>query len=197
MEIGEKFWFKGYEWIVLAQDEESVTAMMAKPWKHAPFDVDKSNNWKDSSIRKDLYKNLLPALGDGNLLTHSTDLVADNGDRSYGRVDDRIWLISCDEFRRYRDIILKHFGFDSDFLWMVTPWYIWHDDKEALYPGYGSYIRYVHPTGHISNCYGSYIRYVQPTGHISNCYANCSYGVAPACIINRASLDGASADAQG
>ena len=178
MKPGDKFEFKGYEWITLTSDEETVTAMMAEPWVIESFDDDNSNNWEKSSIRKKIYDELLPELGAENLLTHSTDLVADNGDKSYGRVDDRIWLISCDEFRRYRDIILANYNFADDWLWTVTPWYINHDER-APYPGNGNTVRSV-----------------SPTGQISSHYAHGSYGVAPACIFHRASLNSASTDAQ-
>ena len=58
MKIGEKFNFKGFEWVVLDEHdfngEKAVTAIMTKAWDTAAFDEDNRNDWKNSSIRKRL-----------------------------------------------------------------------------------------------------------------------------------------------
>ena len=162
LKIGEKFDFKGFEWVVLDEhnygEEKAVTAIMTKAWATAPFDENNRNDWKSSSIRKRLQEELLPVLGEENLITHVTDMVADNGDRSFGTVEDKVWLLSCDEFRKYREVILNECSFD-DWWWTVTPWYIPED-------GYGNLVRFVNPSGTI---YGDSASY--------------SYGVAPACVV--------------
>ena len=55
----------------------------------------------NDSIAKKLRTN---KLGD-NLLLHTVDLVADNGDRAYGAVADLVFILTCDEYRKYRDYI--------------------------------------------------------------------------------------------
>ena len=81
MKIGEKFTFKGYEWVALEVNKDNVWAIMTKAWDTAEFDENNRNDWKNSSIRKRLREELLPILGEENLITRSVDLVADNGDR--------------------------------------------------------------------------------------------------------------------
>lgn len=168
MKIGEKFTFKGFEWVVLDEHdfngEKAVTAIMTKAWATVPFDEDNRNDWKSSSIRKRLQEELLPVLGDENLITRSVELVADNGDRRYGRCDDKIWLLSCDDYRKYRETILANCDFEDDWWWTLTPWWIDED-------------------GH-----GNYVRYIIPSGSINISYAYSSFGVAPACIFHLASL---------
>ena len=176
LKIGEKFNFKGFEWVVLDEhnygEEKAVTAIMTKAWATAPFDENNRNDWKSSSIRKRLQEELLPVLGEENLITRSLELVADNGDRRYGRCDDKIWLLSCDDFRHYREIILANCDFEDDWWWTLTPWYI-------------------NDVG-----YGNRARIVNTSGIVSNNYANTSSGVAPACVFHLASLASASSGAQ-
>ena len=174
MKIGEKFTFKGYEWVALEVNKDNVRAIMTKAWGTAEFDENNRNDWKSSSIRKILREELLPILGEENLIARSVDLMADNGDRRYGRTDDKIWLLSCDDFRKWREIILANceFTHDWDWWWTLTPWWI---DKD----GNGITVRVVYPDGSIY--YG---------------YAINSGGVAPACVFHLASLASAPSGAQ-
>ena len=168
MNIGDKITYKGFEWIVLDMEGDAVTCIMSKFWKKGTvFDSSNSNDWMTSSVRKTLQEDLLPVLGEENLIAHTTDLVADNGDKRYGTCEDKVWLLSCDEYRKYRETILSGFDFDDEWMWTVTPW--WINDV-----GYGSGVRYIYPTGSVSsgNAYGS-------------------YGVAPACIFHLSSLESA------
>ena len=95
--------FKGFEWVCLDPNhpDGGVLAIMAKPWandmKFCPGkeNVDEKGNWNNyrtSNVREELLLNMVPALGRENLLMHEVDLVADNGDRSYGTVKDTAFL---------------------------------------------------------------------------------------------------------
>ena len=172
MNVGDKFKFKGYEWVALEVNEDNVVTIMTKAWDTAPFDEDNRNDWRTSSIRKKLQEELLPVLGEENLITRSVDLMADNGDRRYGRCDDKIWLFSCDDFRKYRETIMENCDFEDDWWWTLTPWYI----------------------NDVGN--GRNVRNVNPSGGISSSYAANSYGVAPACVFHLASLASAPTGAQ-
>lgn len=174
MKAGDKFNFKGFEWVALemmmSEGKEAVMAVMTKAWAEAPFDERNRNNWEESSIRKKLQEELLPVLGEDNLVTRMVDLTADNGDNRYGMASEKIWLLSCDDFRKYREIILNNCKIDC--WWTLTPWYI--DNV-----GYGYTVRYVYTSGAI---------------HYTNAYN--TYGVAPACIINLESLNQAPTGAE-
>lgn len=170
MNIGEKFEFKGMEWVVLDLDGDKVTAIVTELLESAPFDdqdwMQCTNNWKDCTLRKRLQESLVPVIGRENLIPHVTDLVADNGDDRYSTVEDLVWLLSCDEFRKYRKIILENCHYD-DWYWTVTPWYITD-------------------VGH-----GSYVRSIDPSGSVYYTSAYNGYGVAPACVFHLASLTSA------
>lgn len=150
-------------------------AIMAEPWvnKNMNFYTGKENadekgnwnNYRTSNVREELLLNMVPALGRENLLIHEVDLVADNGDRSYGTVNDKVFLITCDEYRKYRDYI-QHYDIP---VWTATPWYCGDKDSDA---GIAHYVRYVGAEGQLSDC--------------SACSSN---AIAAACILNPASLN--------
>lgn len=105
LSAGERFGFKGFEWIVLDNNVDGgVLAIMASAWNNEEysFDDDGCNNYAKSSLRRKLLNELLPVLGEDNLIPHEVDMVADNGDDRYGTVTDRVFILSCDEYRKYR-----------------------------------------------------------------------------------------------
>lgn len=175
LQPGEHFMFKNFEWVCLDPHtkEGGVLAIMAKPWKeNMVFCPDKRyadekgnwNNYRTSLIREEMNDVLADKLGD-NLLLHEVDLVADNGDRSYGTVEDPVFPLTCDEYRQYREFI-PHY---KDWIWTATPW--WCGDKDS-------------DTG-----YADSVRRVNATGQLHSYSAYHGGSVAPACILNPASLN--------
>lgn len=163
LSAGERFIFKGFEWITLDNNVDGgVLAIMASSWNEEEyrFDEDCCNNYAKSSLRRKLLNELLPVLGEDNLIPHEVNLVADNGDDRYGTVTDRVFILSCDEYRKYR----KNVPLLPEWMWTCTPWYITDS-------GNGGIVRDVHADGNLSG---------------SN--ANFTGGVAPACVFNPAYL---------
>lgn len=156
---GTHFMFTNYEWIVLDNNVDGgVLAIMASAWnsEEYSFDDDGCNNYAKSSLRRKLLNELLPVLGEDNLIPHEVDMVADNGDDRYGTVADRVFILSCDEYRKYR----KHIPLLPEWMWTCTPWYI-------------------SDTGN-----GNIVRGVIADGNLNSDSAYNSGGVAPACIFN-------------
>lgn len=175
---GEHFMFKGFEWVCLDPNhpDGGVLAIMAKPWakevKFCPSDkfADEKGNWNNyrTSNVRGILSNMANAFFEKNsLLPHTVDLVADNGDRAYGTVQDTVFILTCDEYRKYRDYI-PHY---DSCIWTATPWYCGDGD-------YGSY------TGHAVN-----VRCVGMGGLLGKNGAHYSYAVFPACILNPAALN--------
>jgi hypothetical protein len=156
---GTHFTFKNFEWIVLDNNVDGgVLAIMASAWNNEEysFDDDGCNNYAKSSLRRKLLNELLPVLGEDNLIPHEVDMVADNGDDRYGTVMDRLFILSCDEYRKYRNNV----PLLPEWMWTCTPWYI-------------------------SNAGGSSgVRFVSGTGILGYNSASYSYGVAPVCVLN-------------
>lgn len=166
LSAGERFGFKGFEWIVLDNNVDGgVLAIMTSAWNNEEYsfdddDDDGYNNYAKSSLRRKLLNELLPVLGEDNLIPHEVDLVADNGDDRYGTVTDRVFILSCDEYRKYR----KHVPLLPEWMWTCTPWYI-------------------SDTGD-----GYYVRYVGTDGILNGGDAYGGNGVAPACVFNPKNL---------
>lgn len=161
---GTHFTFKNYEWIVLDNNVDGgVLAIMASAWNNEEysFDDDDCNDYAKSSLREKLRNELLPVLGEDNLITHEVDLVADNGDARYGRISDKVFILSRDEYRKYR----KHVPLLPKWMWTCTPWYITN-------------------TGN-----GHYVRGVYVSGYLDSHYVSNSGGVAPACVLNTEKLN--------
>jgi hypothetical protein len=173
---GEHFMFKNFEWVCLDPNhpDGGVLAIMAKPWaedvKFCPSDkfADEKGNWNNyrtSNVRGILSDMANAVFERKSLLLHTVDLVSDNGDRSYGAVADPVFIITCDEYRKYRDYI-PHYG---NWIWTATPLYC--GDK-AFATGIADYVCCVYTKGHLNiNA------------------ADLGLAVAPACILDPKSLN--------
>lgn len=173
---GERFTFKGVDWICLDphHPDGGVLIIMAELWakdvKFSPSDIfaDEKGNWNNyrtSNVRGILSAMANAVFDEKCLLSHTVDLVADNGDRSYGTVNDKVFLITCDEYRKYREFI-PHY---DDWIWTATPWYCGDKDSDTG------------PAG--------IVRLVDVDGKVCNNGTCGSYAVVPTCILNPASLN--------
>lgn len=173
---GEHFMFKNFEWVCLDPNhpDGGVLAIMAKLWaedvEFCPSDkfADEKGNWNNyrtSNVRGILSDMANAVFERKSLLLHTVDLVADNGDRSYGAVADPVFIITCDEYRKYRDYI-PHYG---NWIWTATPLYC--GDK-AFATGIADYVCCVYTKGRLNiNA------------------ADLGLAVAPACILNPKSIN--------
>ena len=159
LNIGEHFIYNGIEFICLDIIDGNYLAMTAKPWAEIPFDVDNHNDWRKSSLRRVLNSEFLDLLDRDHLIKQTSDLIADNGDRAYGTSEDYVTILSCDQYRKYRDLVPL---FD-EWMWTLTPWTC-------------------------NTSYSSSVRNVSTTGFVNNNIANGSYGVAPACLFSSQNL---------
>lgn len=173
---GEHFMFKNFEWVCLDPNhpDGGVLAIMATPWtkdvKFCPSDkfTDEKGNWNNyrtSNVREILSDMANAVFEEKSLLPHTVDLVADNGDRAYGTVQDFVFILTCDEYRKYREFI-PHY---DRWIWTATPWGCGDKDSDA---GGSSIVRTVNAGGLLYN-YGA-----------CNCGA-----VAPACVLNPKSIN--------
>lgn len=173
---GEHFMFKNFEWVCLDPNhpDGGVMAIMAKPWakdvKLCPSDkfADEKGNWNNyrtSNVRRILSDMANAAFDVKSLLPHTVDLVADNGDHAYGTVQDLVFILTCDEYRKYREFVPLY----DNWIWTATPWWCGDKDSDA------------------GNSY--YVRVVIATGQLHYDYACYGHSIAPACIFNPASLN--------
>lgn len=112
------------EYIVLEHFRRGGTKVILKDilWDDVLFDEDDSNNWANSSLRNRLSKEFLPKIEEvfnkENVLWNTSDLLSLDGYDDYGVVDDKVSLLTIDEYRKYRKYLGKNI--DKDW-WSVTP----------------------------------------------------------------------------
>lgn len=157
--IGDHFIYKDIKWICLDIIDGNYLAITAKVWQELPFDFGNHNNWKESSLRRMLNYKFLDKLNKEHLVMQTSDMIADNGDKSYGTCKDYVTILSCDQYRKYRDLVPCY----PERMWTLTPW--------SCYDSLGG-------TDGI-------VRLVNPTGNINDYSACCfGYGVAPVCLFS-------------
>lgn len=155
---GEHFMYHGIEFIRLGLEQGGVLCMTAKPIAEEAFDPNGCNNWAKSRARKKLNTEFLSLMDENDLLPFESDLTADNGDTAYGKCVDKIGILSCDLYRKYRKIVPL---FD-EWMWTCTPWHC--------------------GTPYSGNAYN--VRRVGSDGAMSHYRASHAHGLAPACIFH-------------
>lgn len=174
---GEHFMFKNFEWVCLDPNhpDGGVLAIMAKPWakdiKFCPSDkfADLKGNWNNyrtSNVRGVLSDMANAVFGGTCLLAHTIDLVADNGDRNYGTVHDFVFILTCDEYRKYREFIQRY----DSWVWTATPWFCGYEDSDT-------------------GCGAAMVRAADIGGRFGFVGACLSGAVVPACVLNPKSLN--------
>lgn len=147
------------EWEILDTDFQGGVLCMAKEilFEHQ-FNAD-SNDWRTSSLRQylntDFRKKLEDKIGENMLIEFERDLTSDDGLKDYGDCNDLVSLISCDEYRKYRQFISEK----NRTWWTLTPYSTPHS-------GYSYYVRYVNTDGSLGDNYA----------YLGN------GGVSPACV---------------
>lgn len=156
---GEHFIYNGIEFICLDIIGGNYLAMTAKPYAEIPFDTDGKNDWRKSSLRRVLNNDFLDLLDRRHLIKQTSDLIADNGDKAYGTSEDYVTILSCDQYRKYREIVPLF----KEWMWTLTPW--------SCNPSSSDGVRGVYTTGDVDYSYAYY-----------------SHGVAPACLFSSKNL---------
>lgn len=160
---GKEFVYNGIRFICLDIIAGNYLAITADCWCKKRFneeDKDGCNNWEKSTLRRFLNEDVLEEhFNTEHLIKQTSDLVADNGDKAYGTCEDYITLLTCDQYRKYRDYVPLF----EECMWTLTPWR--RDTGIAVI-----------------------VRYVNPSGAINIIIASDSLGFAPVCLFNSQTL---------
>ncbi len=159
LNVGEHFIYNGIEFICLDIIDGNYFAMTAKPWDELPFDTGNKNDWRTSSLRRVLNSDFLDLLDRKHLVKQTSDLIADNGDKKYGTSEDYVTILSCDQYRKYRDLVPLF----EEWMWTLTPWTC---DTGIAYS----------------------VRGVNTAGNVNYYDTSSSNGVAPACVFSSKNL---------
>ena len=120
-----------------------------------------SNDWKISGLREylnnEFYEELAEVIGSDNIIPFKRDLLTLDGLTEYGTCEDKISLLTVDEYRKYRALIPN----TDDYWW----WLITADSCK-------------------SNNDNTWVRVVSPRGGFSYDSRNSDGGVRPVCIFS-------------
>lgn len=144
---------------MLDKDEEGNLICLSKDivYESTRFD-DNSNNYANSSVRKRLNDNflkkkILKKVGKDAILDAEIDLISDDGLDDYGKVTDKIGLLTADMYRKYNRIIERYPV--ENWWWLATPW-------STPHRGYSARVRCVSSGGALNYDYCNYGRGVRP-----------------------------------
>ena len=159
-EIGKTMEIAGMEWMILDKAEKGYFAILNSfDGENRKFDSD-SNNWIESDLRKELndsfLKKITEELGEDAVVEFDRDLLSLDGQTEYGHCEDKISLLTVDEYRKYR----KSLPNTKNWWWLITPW------------------------STLANGYISTLTVVSPSGDFVCNYCNNCGGVRPVCIFS-------------
>lgn len=122
IEIGKVIIVANQEFIVLDKTEHSVLCLTKNfVYENTQFDKN-TNNYANSEIRKKLngeyLKTLTDEIGEETILDTEIDLTTDDGLNDYGKVTDKIGLLTDVMYRKYTRIIEKYPV--NDWWWLAT-----------------------------------------------------------------------------
>ena len=149
-EIGKTVEIARMEWMILDKTEKGYFAVLnGFDGKERAFDSD-SNNWISSKLREELntkfLKKIADELGEDAVIRFDRDLLSLDGQTEYGHCEDKISLLTVDEYRKYRKLLPNM----PKWWWLITPWSTPVND-------YSSTLAVVSPSGDVGHsiCYGS------------------------------------------
>lgn len=133
--------YGGLDCIVLDVEQDKILVLAKESIGNMPFDEGNSNNFPKGTLCKylngEFVKKLKANGADTSALIPTTiDLTSDDGLKDYGETTQKIFLLTCDMYRKYRSIIPNL----DDWWWLATAY-----STESN--GYANYARGVRSDG--------------------------------------------------
>lgn len=144
--------YGGLDCIVLDVEQDRILVLAKESIGNMPFDEGNSNNFPKGTLCKYLNREFIKKLkangADTSALIPTTiDLTSDDGLKDYGETTQKIFLLTCDMYRKYRSVIPNL----DDWWWLATAY-----STESN--GYASGARSVNSDGSLSYGYAYYGR---------------------------------------
>lgn len=139
--------YGGLDCIVLDVEQDKILVLAKESIGNMPFDEGNSNNFPKGTLCKYLNGEFIKTLkangADTSALIPTTiDLTSDDGLKDYGETTQKIFLLTCDMYRKYRSIIPNL----DDWWWLATAY-----STESN--GYAHIARLVHSDGSLDGSY--------------------------------------------
>ena len=155
--------YGGLDCIVLDVEQDKILVLAKESIGNMPFDEGNSNNFPKGTLCKYLNGEFIKKLkangADTSALIPTTiDLTSDDGLKDYGETTQKIFLLTCDMYRKYRSVIPNL----NDWWWLATAY-----STESN--GYANSARYVNSDGSLDYyyAYGGY-RGVRPAFYLKS-----------------------------
>lgn len=139
--------YGGLDCIVLDVEQDRILVLAKESIGNMPFDEGNSNNFPKGTLCKYLNGEFIKKLkangADTSALIPTTiDLTSDDGLKDYGETTQKIFLLSCDMYRKYRSVIPNL----DNWWWLATAY-----STESN--GYAYYARIVRSGGSLDSYY--------------------------------------------
>ena len=113
--------YGGLDCIVLDVEQDKILVLAKESIGNMPFDEGNSNNFPKGTLCKYLNDEFIKKLkADGAdtsaLIPTTIDLTSDDGLKDYGETTQKIFLLTCDMYRKYRSVIPNL----DDWWWLAT-----------------------------------------------------------------------------
>lgn len=113
--------YGGLDCIVLDVEQDKILVLAKESIGNMPFDEGNSNNFSKGTLCKYLNGEFIKKLkangADTSALIPTTiDLTSDDGLKDYGETTQKIFLLTCDMYRKYRSVIPNL----DDWWWLAT-----------------------------------------------------------------------------
>ncbi len=119
--IGDTFEVADTKWKILDITSAGYICL-ADSIEERQFDSD-SSNWENSDLRDYLNEGFLEKIAAEieleNIVPFERDLLSLDGQTEYGKCEDKVSLLTVDEYRKYRSLIPNT---EDYWWWLVSPW---------------------------------------------------------------------------
>lgn len=157
--IGDTFELVDTTWKILDITSAGYICL-ADSIEERQFDSD-SSNWENSNLRdylnEEFLEKIAAEIGLENIVPFERDLLSLDGQTEYGKCEDKVSLLTVDEYRKYRSLIPNTKDY---WWWLVSPW------------------------STPCNDYYMSVAVVSSAGNIGNCNGSNDLGVRPVCIFS-------------
>lgn len=120
--IGDTFELAGAKWKVLDILEKGYLCLADKLENEMQFDME-NNNWVTSRLREYLnteyIEKIEAEIGEDNIIPFKRDLISLDGQTEYGECEDKVSLLTVDEYRKYRNLVPNT---EDYWWWLISPW---------------------------------------------------------------------------
>lgn len=130
LKVGDTFELAGLTWKILDIPAEGYMCLADRLTDKMMFD-ETSNDWLRSRLREylntELIEEIADEIGEENIVSFKRDLLSLDGHTEYGECEDKVSLLTVDEYRKYRNLIPN----TDDWWWLVTPWSTSYNNYET------------------------------------------------------------------